>query len=105
MAGASTAGASTAAWASSGALGGDIPDGPAGRGLLPDGLLVDMIELLTVSLVLPFGTWFGAVVEFVVSGQQLAIARNGGQKFLVGADVGDGADSVNGVEQRHLVGQ
>ena len=64
-----------------------------------------MIELLTISLVFPFGTRFGAVVEFVVSGQQIAIARNGGQQLLMRADMGDGADSVNSVKKRNLVGQ
>ena len=69
--------AATTASPSPSALGGYVPDRQARRGLLPERLLVDMIELLTVSFVFPFGTRFGAVVEFVVSGQQIAIARNG----------------------------
>ncbi len=97
--------AASTASPSPGALGGYVTERQARRGLLPERLLVDMIELLTISFVFPFGTWFGAVIEFVVSGQQIAIARNGGQQFLMRADVGDGADSVNGVKKRNLVGQ
>jgi hypothetical protein len=61
---------------SSGALRGDIAIGEAGGGPLSDGLLVDVVELLAVGVVLPLRPRFGAVIEFIVSGQQVAVARN-----------------------------
>ena len=54
-------------------------------------LLIGLAESAAVLVVLPGAGTLGAVVEFVVGGQQVAVLRDGGEQFGVGADVGDRA--------------
>ena len=64
-------------------------------------LLVGHAEPAAVLVVLPRAAAFGAVVELVVGGQQVAVLRDTGQQLGVRADVGDGAVDEKG----HPVGE